>query len=353
MSRSVKALSRTVKPAPAGRRKLASRHDRARRRAGHLHSGDDAPAHAALAPRRARPEGTRMNKRRGRHETIVPRERPDFRLDETMPRYWYRGDAYKTRTFDGIQSGFPEGERYFIASVRAFRDGIADPVLQQEVRDFMRQEGQHGLAHAHYNALLERQGMPMRQMYEENLRMIGRWQARFSPAFNLAHTAAFEHFTATMAHAYFAEAAVMEGADARMKALLAWHAIEEMEHKSVAFDVMQKVARVGYFTRVGAMAYAIVNMLRLTYRHTDRLLAADGYTRRQRLLLHVRHALWMHGPRKGIYGSLAGTLLAYFRPGFHPTQQPTIHNYRAWLETWERTGDPFAACEALCAAAHR
>lgn len=294
-----------------------------------------------------------MNKPLGQHETIVPREHLDFRMDEAIPRYWFRGDAYKTRTFDGVQSGFPEGERYFISSVRAFRDGITDPVMQQEVRDFMRQEGQHGMAHSRYNQLLEAQGMPMRQMYEENLRMIERWQTRFSPEFNIAHTAAFEHFTATMAYAYFAKAEVMEGADRHMKALLAWHAIEEMEHKSVAFDVMQKVAKVGYLKRVAAMAYAISNMLRLTYRHTDRLLAADGYTRMQRLGLHAKNFFWMHGPRKGIYGSLTGKLLAYFKPGFHPTHEPTIHNYGHWLEAWERTHDPFEACDALCAAAYR
>ena len=294
-----------------------------------------------------------MNKPLSHHETIVPREHLDFRLDETVPKYWFRGDAYKTRVFDAVQSGFPDGERYFITSVRAFRDRIDDPVMRQEVRDFMRQEGQHGLAHTRYNQMLERQGMPMEDILQEGKDEFERWTKTYSPEFNVAHTAALEHFTATMAFAYFAKAAVMEGADPRVKALFAWHAIEEMEHKSVAYDVMQKVAGVGYVKRVAAMAYAIKNMIRYTYIYTDRLLEADGYTRRQRIGLHVRNFFWLHGPRKGIYGSLAGKLLAYFRPGFHPTQEPTIHNYRNWLETWERTHDPFAACDALCAAAWR
>ncbi len=48
-----------------------------------------------------------MNRPLSHHETIVPREHLDFRIDETIPRYWFRGDAYKTRFFDAVQSGFP------------------------------------------------------------------------------------------------------------------------------------------------------------------------------------------------------------------------------------------------------
>jgi predicted metal-dependent hydrolase len=294
-----------------------------------------------------------MNRPPARHETIVPREHLDFRIDGTIPRYWFRGDAYKTRFFDAVQSGFPDGERYFITSVRAFRDRVEDPVMQQEVRDFMRQEGQHGLAHTRYNRMLEGQGLPMADLIGDAKEKFDAWTHRYSPEFNVANTAAVEHFTATMAFAYFAKASVMDGAEPRIKALFAWHAIEEMEHKSVAFDVMQKVAGVGYFKRAAAMLFAMKNMVDFTYRYLDRMLAADGFTRWQRLRLHAKNFLWIHGPRKGVYGSLMGKLLVYFRPGFHPTHEPTIHNYGHWLETWERTHDPFAACDALCAAAWR
>lgn len=294
-----------------------------------------------------------MNKPLAHHETIVPREHLDFRIDETIPRYWFRNDPYKTRFFDAVQSGFPDGERYFITSVRAFRDRIDDPTMRHEVRDFMRQEGQHGLAHTRYNQMLERQGLPMAELIEDAKEQFDSWTRKYSPEFNVANTAAVEHFTATMAFAYFAKASVMDGAEPRIKALFAWHAIEEMEHKSVAYDVMKKVAKVGYFKRAAAMAFAMKNMVDFTYRYIDRMLAADGFTRWQRLRMHARNFLWIHGPRKGVYGSLTGKLLVYFKPGFHPTQEPTIHNYRNWLEAWERTQDPFVACDALCAAAWR
>ena len=54
----------------------------------------------------------------------------------------------------------------------------------------------------------------------------------------------------------------------------------------------------------------------------------------------------------GIISSHLGTLFAYFKPGFHPWQQEAIHNYDAWVEAYERTGDPMVAGAALYQAAY-
>ena len=78
-------------------------------------------------------------------EDIVVRKDLDFGImDEDIPKYWMNGDAFKTRVIDGVQMSFPDGERYFISSVRNFKDKISDPELLQAVKDFSFQEGQHG-----------------------------------------------------------------------------------------------------------------------------------------------------------------------------------------------------------------
>ena len=71
----------------------------------------------------------------------VVRTQLDFKLDE-IPRYWFGGDPFMTRMFDALSLTFPDGERYFIQSVRLFRDQIQDPELQQRVADFIRQEAE-------------------------------------------------------------------------------------------------------------------------------------------------------------------------------------------------------------------
>ena len=59
----------------------------------------------------------------------VVRSNLDFKLDQ-IPRFWFNGDPFKTRMFDALSLTFPVGERYFIQSVRLFRDKIIDPELQ-------------------------------------------------------------------------------------------------------------------------------------------------------------------------------------------------------------------------------
>ena len=292
-----------------------------------------------------------MNNRISDPDRIIPRENIDFGLDASIPRYWYANDPYKTRVMDGMELYFPEGERYFITSVRPFREQISDPTLAKHVKDFTRLEGQHGIAHTHFNQLLRDQGMPVDEMLAMQKKRNNFWLTRFSQEFNLALTGAFEHFTALLAEGFFSRKQVMEGADPRVKALFAWHAIEEMEHKAVVFNVMTTVAKVGYLKRSAAMVYATLEMTFETYRSTDVLLKADGFSWLERKRMFFAHLPWMYG-RNGVFSSFSGMILAYLKPGFHPDDIPVVHNYPDWIQAYERTGDPGQACDALIAAAY-
>lgn len=285
-----------------------------------------------------------------RTTSIVPRENLDFGLDNTIPRYWFRNDAFKTRLLDGIQVVFPDGERYFISSARAVRDRIKDPVLIRQVKDFSRQEGQHGMVHTKYNTLLAEQGMPMKVLLAETKERIDGYTRRFSTDFNVALTAAFEHFTALLAETFFARREVTEGGDSRVKAMFAWHAIEEMEHKSVVFDVMQAVTTIGYWRRCMAMVYATWQMTRAMFSFADQMLKADGFGWFQRKALMIRNLPWMYG-RKGVFTGMIPKIIKYLLPGFHPSKIPDIHNYPHWVAEYDRSGCPHRACAALLAAA--
>jgi predicted metal-dependent hydrolase len=284
------------------------------------------------------------------HQPIVPREKLDFGLDGDIPKYWFEGNAFKTRYFDAMSTIFPEGERYFISCVRDFRDQITDPQLRQDVKDFMRQEGQHGIVHTQYNNRLKAQGIDVDHLERVQHHIMFNLLRKHLPAHvTLADTAAAEHLTATMAHVLFERKEVLAKVDHRMRAMYAWHAMEEVEHKAVAFDVMQKVAKVGYLRRVFALLLVTLGFNINTFIICHYMLKCDGFSGLQRLRLFAKGLWWLYRPG-GVYMAMLGPYLQYLKPGFHPWQHGQLSTYRLWLDTFNRTGDPIAAGEALHAA---
>lgn len=281
--------------------------------------------------------------------TITPRINLDFNLAGTaIARYWYEDDPFKTRFMEAIFASFPPGERYFMTSVRHFKERVQDVELQQDIQAFNRQEAQHGIVHSQFNDLVEKNGAPIAEVDARQVRRVNKASRRLSPEFNLAITAAAEHFTSLMADAFYGDTKVLSRVDHRIRAMLAWHAMEEMEHKAVAFDVMQKVAKVGYSTRIQAMF--VFSVAFLTYRtlDTNMLLKSDGFNRRERIAL-ISKGLWWAFGWKGVISSHVLTYASYFRPGFHPNDMPIFPQYQRWLEVYEQTGDAIAAGESLFA----
>ncbi|RZI83230.1 MAG: metal-dependent hydrolase [Rubrivivax sp.] len=282
------------------------------------------------------------------HLNITSRDKLDFQLDETLPRHWFGGDPFKTRYFDAMSISFPDGERFFMMAVRAFKDNITDPALLEEIKEFNRQEGQHGVVHARFNDLLRHQGIDVDKLLRINryIQFEIYWKY-FTKSFNLAATAALEHLTATMVYGFFDKSPVMASADPRVRAMYAWHAIEELEHKAVAFDVMQKGAGVGYVSRCLAMVISTFNFTLQTLLIANYMLKVDGFSRWQRVKIVGKGLGWLYG-RQGVFTGLVGHFLSYFKPGFHPNKVAISPSYQRWTAAFEHhQGDPIAAGNAL------
>lgn len=279
----------------------------------------------------------------------VVRKNLDFKLSE-LPRFWFGGDPFRTRMFDALSLTFPDGERYFIESVRLFRDKIQDPNLQARVADFIRQEAQHGIAHDKMNQVMREQGMPVDQFLRVLNKMFKFELSQRSPQYNIAMTAAAEHLTALMAETFYSKKETLADAHPYVRALLAWHAIEEMEHRDVAFDVMQQVGEVPELTRKFVLALTTVLMFGFTLYRANVMLKYDGFSLFERIKLNYRGLPWFFG-RQGMLTAMKSQYLDWFKHDFHPSQHPVIRQYQVWIDTLEATQDPIQAGEAFWQAA--
>jgi len=152
-----------------------------------------------------------------------------------------------------------------------------------------------------------------------------------------------------MCTSFFERRELLEASDARVRALYAWHAIEEVEHKAVAFDMLTKVAKAGYWQRNLAMLTVTFGFPITVATIMNHMFKVDGFSRWQRAKLWARGLWWFYKPG-GLFMPTLGYYLAYYKPGFHPWKVKEMPSYGTWLSTFERTGDPIAAGNALHAA---
>ncbi len=281
---------------------------------------------------------------------MVVRENLDFGLDQDIPRYWMGGDAFKTRFFDAMSTLFPAGEKFFIVSVREFKDQITSPKLAAEVRDFTRQEAQHSMVHRQYNERLKTQGIDVdaitRDLEQDLFVDIPKVS---TPTQRLAATAALEHLTSMMCTCFFERKDLLASSDPRVRAMYAWHAIEEVEHKAVAYDVLVDVAKAGYFRRNMAMVAVSIGFPITVMRIMNQMFKADGFNFWQRAKLWAKGLWWFWKPG-GLFPPTLGYYFAYYKRDFHPWKQAEMPSYGDWVQNFARTGDPIAAGNALHAA---
>lgn len=277
---------------------------------------------------------------------IIPRTDLDFGFDE-VPKYWFEGNAFKTRFFDAMSLLFPEGEKFFIECVRDYRDQVEDPELKQQIKDFTYQEGQHGMVHTRFNNRLKDQGIEVDRILDEQKSILRSYRQRAPKWFNLSLTVAAEHMTAIMAHSFMHRPEIFENADPRMRALYVWHGIEEIEHKGVAFDVLQKIAKANYFQRIVGLLYESILFPFHVFMVMNHMLKVDGV--KSRWKLWFKGLWWLYGPG-GVYMKLMPHYFTFYLPGFHPWKYGDMKKARQWLESYERDGDPIAASEIVAQA---
>lgn len=230
---------------------------------------------------------------------------------------WWSGEPFGTAWHNSLSGTFPRGEAMFIEAVKAHRDG-APPKLDAEIRAFVRQEINHTREHIAFNRLASDHGYDMARIDARAAELIAITDSR-PPIAKLLVTIALEHYTAMMAHEFLANPAHFSGADEEVAAMWRWHAVEEIEHKGVAFDTWNHAARDWsphrrWAMRNLAMLGVTVRFIKNRWSDAIDLLAQDGITGWK-----ARWGLFKYLTVKpGVLRRIFPAWLSYFKPGFHP-----------------------------------
>jgi predicted metal-dependent hydrolase len=239
----------------------------------------------------------------------------------SLPKLWYQENPVKTHFFNALSTLFPQGENFFISSIRNFEDCARSPLLRQQIQDFVTQEKNHAAIHKAYNRCLSRAGYDVNWMEKSLQEKIQFGQAHVPPILLLAVTVATEHITAVLGEKVLQGDLVPEGIDPDMRKIWIWHALEEVDHKAVAFDLFVEAGGT-YWQRVRGMVYAAADLIWDTWIRTFHMLKRDGLLWKGKTWWQIAGLLF---GKKGIFRLVTRDILRFFAPGFHPSRHD---NYR-------------------------
>ena len=189
--------------------------------------------------------------------TMIKRN-PSFELQKHLSSNWANDDAFLTAVFNALSMSFPKGEKFFMNSVRAFKDEVSKE-MSEEIRLFCIQEATHTREHIKYNKLLcELKGYDLEKLESIFTKSLEKsYTDKVDDKMRLAITTAMEHITATMG------ASILMGkllkSDNPIVDMWKWHSLEEVEHKSVAHDVYKAINGSNKVLRI-VMKLALIDM---------------------------------------------------------------------------------------------
>ena len=245
----------------------------------------------------------------------------------SLDRHYVKGDLVMSHVVSVLSAMFPPGEDFFVRAVKRYADEVTDPELKQQVAGFIGQEVTHGREHRELNKRLQEMGYPTHRVSRMAKAGLMRNERIFPPKVQLAMTAALEHYTAALAETLLTDerAQALLGEN-EVRSMLLWHALEESEHKAVAFDVYQQTVG-DEALRIRMMRFTTFAFLFAVLGHTTLSLLADKATynprRLARSLADLRHSPFLSR-------HVIQRLRDYNRVGFHPDD----HDATELLERW-------------------
>ena len=235
-------------------------------------------------------------------------------------KYWFENDPVMTHFFNAFQATFPEGEKLFIqaaldgASI-LYKKGKMDNQFRLDLKNFIRQEALHSQQHIKWTNALIKLGYEGLKSYDDRLRKFRIFAQKHIPIIlRLSMTAAAEHYTASIAYLFtHIKPKILIHFPIEFKGLLLYHAMEEIEHKSVCFDLFQNVLG-SYIIRMFGFLFVTIDLIYNVYIRIRYLLKIDGNFG---LKARVKLFKFIFG-KDGIVRGLLFRLKKFLKPSFHP-----------------------------------
>lgn len=256
-----------------------------------------------------------------------------FDIGDSIPSRWSPREPEFSHVASAFMAALPYLEPYFIQTLREALPLLSDERIARDARAFIEQEARHAQQHRDWNQVLGRRYPGFERLERAIKSRLAHSRKRHSLSFRLAYTSGYEALTYQLA-CFILEhrQQLLCDADARMIALLSWHAAEEVEHKSVAFDVFQALHG-GYLLRVFGLIAALGTSLRDIRAVMYFLLHADGLLRDRESRRRLRRL------RLLLLTKLVPEFRHYLRPSYHPTQERDPDIINAWLAQYEAGRD--------------
>lgn len=258
---------------------------------------------------------------------IKPRHM-DFPFGALKSMKFFDDNIYKSAFIAQLSSTFPVGETEFLNSVKNYRAEIKNEKLIKQVKGFIGQEGHHSHQHEKINRELDRLGYDTNRIHLLLKAMIDEKVVNMSRKFRLAYTVCAEHMTGIMAEHAITRTDFLANLEKPFQDLLYWHAVEEIEHKAVAFDVyMECEGDTKYLKRV--MTLFILGMHMRMTRYTLNMVFSSKHWKSWSEFKGFMS--WMFG-KKGMWRSLRKPYRSFFKEGFHPWSNGGLD----MIEKWEK-----------------
>jgi len=265
---------------------------------------------------------------------IKPRHM-SFPFSNVEEKFFWGGNSVLSVFAGALSSTFPPGEAEFIESVRNYRDQISDETLKQQIKGFIGQEGHHSHQHKQANLVLQERGIDAVRLEKHLEKDIKKYIGRkhVNNKFRLAMTVGMEHLTAIMAEHILTKPESLGELNSTVQELLYWHAVEEIEHKAVAFDVFMLCENDQKYLRRVLRLTAVLFSVRITCYMVALLIWARKRPSWKEL---KEFGSFMFNKKTGLIPGIRSNYKDYFKEGFHPWDHANQELVDMWKEKMYR-----------------